>query len=92
MNYFDISLWAVVVAQLVEWTLLMPVVLSSNPVINKFIMKICLPIVNCIAMTKIKKKRPGMAHLKIHFLSTVFVPPQPKINFHFNLILMKETL
>ena len=44
----------------------MPDVHSSNPVIGKLLYWIfdCLPTVKCIEKTKIKKKRPGMAHLK----------------------------
>ena len=44
--------------QLVEWSLLTTEVGGSNPVIGKFY------IVNCFEKTKIKKKRPGMAHLQ----------------------------
>ena len=57
---------AVIVAQLVERSLLMPEVRSLNPVIGKLLSWTfnCLPIVNCIEKTKIKKKRLGMAHLK----------------------------
>ena len=58
--------WAVVVAQLVERLLPTPEVRGSNPVIGKLLYWIFnyLPTVNCIERTKIKKKRPGMAHLK----------------------------
>ena len=54
--------FAVVVAQLVEWSLPIPEVRSLNPVISKklFILNICLL---CIEKTKIKKKRPGMGHI-----------------------------
>ena len=58
--------WAVVVAQLVERLLLIPEVRGSNPVIGKNLF-IYWTIVNCqlcIEKTKIKKKRPRMAHLK----------------------------
>ena len=52
-----------VVAQLVEQSLLIPEVRGSNPVIGK-IYNEHLFTVNCIEKTKRKKKRPGMAHLK----------------------------
>ena len=53
-----------VVAQLVERLLPIPEVHGSNPVIGK---NLYLTItVNCIEKSKIKKKRPGMAHLKIY--------------------------
>ena len=49
-----------VVAQLVERSLLIPEVSGLNPVIGK---KLYSPfIVNCIEKTKIKKKRPGKAN------------------------------
>ena len=54
---------AVVVAQLVEWSLPIPKVHSSNPVIGKIYIEQLFTI-NCIKKTKINKKRPGMAHLK----------------------------
>ena len=50
----------VVVAQLVEWSLPMPEVLGLNPVTGKNLYLTFT--VNCIEKTKIKKKRPGMAH------------------------------
>ena len=51
-----------VVAQLVERSLPTPEVRSSNPVIG---IKLYLMFAaNCIEKTKIKKKRPQMAHLK----------------------------
>ena len=54
--------WAVVVAQLVEQLLTMPEVHGLNPVIGKklYILNCQL----CIEKRKIKKKTPGMAHLK----------------------------
>ena len=52
--------WAVVVAQLVERSLPIPEVRGSNPVIGKNLYRTFT--VNCIEKTKIKKKRPGMAH------------------------------
>ena len=59
---FDLN-WVVVVAQLVEWSLPIPKVRGSNAVIRKFL---CGTFVYCqmynIEKTKIKKKRPGMAH------------------------------
>ena len=58
------TVWAVVVAQLVERSLLTPEVRGSNPVIGNNLYWIFS--VNCIEKTKIKKKRPGLAHfLKI---------------------------
>ena len=51
---------AVVVAQLVERLLPIPEVCGSNPVIGKNLHSTFT--VNCIEKTKIKKKRPGMAH------------------------------
>ena len=51
-------------AQLVERSLLIPKVRGSNLVIGKIYVG-HLFTVNCIEKTKIKKKRPGMAHLKI---------------------------
>ena len=53
-----------VVAQLVERSLPTPEVRGSNPVIGKLLSDICLFAVNCVEKTKIKKKRPRMAHLK----------------------------
>ena len=53
------SLWAVVVVQLVERLLPTPEVHGSNPVIGKFLYWTfnCLPTVICVEKTKIKKKR-----------------------------------
>ena len=62
----DSNNWAVVVAQLVERLLPIPEVRGSNPVIGKNLF-IYWTFVYCqlsIEKTKIKKKRPGMAHLK----------------------------
>ena len=53
--------WAVVVVQWVEQLLLTPEVCSSNPVIGKNLYWTVFT-VNCTEKTKIKKKRPGMAH------------------------------
>ena len=53
---------AVVVAQLVEWLIPIAEVCSSNPVISKHLY--CTFSVNCIEKTKIKKKRPRIAHFK----------------------------
>ena len=50
--------WAVVVAQLVERSLLTPEIRGSNPDIGKTLSTNCT-----IEKTKIKKKRSGMAHL-----------------------------
>ena len=53
-----------VLAQLVEWSLPIPEVRGSNPVIGKKYLYIeHLFTVNCVLKSqKIKKKRPGMAH------------------------------
>ena len=50
--------WAVVVAQLVEQSLLTSEIRGSYPDIGKMLSNNCK-----IEKTKIKKKRPGMAHL-----------------------------
>ena len=50
------------VAHLVEWLLTTPEVRGSNPVIGNFYIEHYF--FNCIEKTKIKKKWPGMAHLK----------------------------
>ena len=52
---------AVVVAQLVEQLLQIPEVCSSNPDIGKNLYW-TFTVLNSIEKTKIKKKRPGMAH------------------------------
>ena len=52
-----------VVAQLVERPFPIPEVHGSNRVIDKIYIE-HLFTVNCIEKTKIKKKRPGMAHLR----------------------------
>ena len=55
---------AVVVAQLTEWSLPTPEIRSSNPDIGNEIFQTYLS-VNCYSeKTKIKKKKPGMAHSK----------------------------
>ena len=51
-------MWAVVVAQLVERLLTTPEIRNLNPEISKILSTYCN-----IEKTKIKKKRPGMAHL-----------------------------
>ena len=58
--------WAVVVAQLVEWSLPIPEVRGSNPVIGKnlFIYWTFVFCQLCVEKTKIKKKIPEMGHLK----------------------------
>ena len=69
---------AVVVAQLVERSLPIPEVRSSNPVIGKnlfIILNICFCQL-CIEKTKIKKKESGMALFKksifeVHFVWTL---------------------
>ena len=57
------NIGTVVVAQWVEQSLPIPEVCSSNPVICKIYIENFFT-VNCIEKMKIKKKRPGMAHLK----------------------------
>ena len=52
------AFWAAVVAQLVKRSLLTPEFRSSNPV-SRILSTNCT-----IVKTEIKKKRPGMAHLK----------------------------
>ena len=52
--------WAVVVAQLVEQSLPISEVRGSNPVIGKILYYTFT--VNCMVLTIIKKKTPGMAH------------------------------
>ena len=52
-----IKLWAVVVAQSVEWSLPIPEVRGSNPVIGKHLNRTFT--VNCIEKTKIKEKEAG---------------------------------
>ena len=54
------NFWAVVVAQWVEWSLLIPVVRRSNKVIGNILYSTLT--VNCIEKMKIKKRKPGMAH------------------------------
>ena len=62
-NFYKVNmLGEVVVAQLVERSLPIPEVRGSNPVIGKNLYRTFT--VNCIEKTKIKKKRPGMAHFK----------------------------
>ena len=51
--------WAVVVVQLVEWSLPTPEICGSNLVFGKVLPTNCI-----IEKTKIMKKRPGTAHLK----------------------------
>ena len=63
------KVWAVVVAQLVERSLPTPDVRGSNPDIGKVLSTNCT-----LEKTKIKKKRPGMAHLlkkSLKFLETL---------------------
>ena len=54
-----VSVWAVVVAQLVERLLPTSEVHGSNPVISKHLITD-----NCFEKTRIKKKRPRMVYLK----------------------------
>ena len=50
-------------AQLVERSLLIPEIPSSHPVIGKnYLYRTFVYCQLCIEKTKIKKKRPGMAH------------------------------
>ena len=61
-----------VVPQLVQRLLAIPGVRSSNPVIGKNLYWTYT--INCIENTKIKKKRPGMAHFfKLMFISAAHV-------------------
>ena len=55
--------WAVAVAQLVEQSLTIPEVRSSNPVIGKIYIEHWFT-VNCIEKTKMKKKEAGNGPLK----------------------------
>ena len=55
------SWWAMDVAHLVERSLPIPEVRSSNPDIGKFYIEHLFTI-SCIEKTKIKKKRPVMSH------------------------------
>ena len=67
-------------AQLVERLLLNPEVHSSNPVIGKILYWTFT--VNCIQKTKIKKRRPGMAHKHFcTFLFMTFAPGNMRLNF-----------
>ena len=50
--------WAVVVAQLVERSLPTPEIRGSNPDIGKILSTNCT-----LEKIKLKKKRPGMAHI-----------------------------
>ena len=68
VNFFIITInngqannqyWGVVVAQLVERSLLIPEVRGSNPVIGKYLLIEHLFSVNCIKKTKIKKNEAG---------------------------------
>ena len=73
MGLKNITSRAVVVAQLVEWSLPTPEVSDSNPVMGKLLYQTlnCLPTVNCIETTKINKKRPRMAHF-LRILHPIF--------------------
>ena len=64
------SAWAVAVARLVEWSLPTPEVRGSNTAIDKIYID-HLFTVKCNENDKIKKKRPGMAHLKTIQLTKV---------------------
>ena len=59
-----------VVAQLAEQSLPTPGVRGSNPVIGKIYIELFTA--NCIEKTKIKKKRPGMVHLKTFLVAIVY--------------------
>ena len=54
---------AVVATKSTAQLLLIPEVRSSNPVINILYVDHLFAAVNCIEMTKIKKKRTGISHL-----------------------------
>ena len=64
--------WAYVVSQLVERLILTPEAHGSNPVIGKLLYRIfnCLPTVNCIEKTKIKKRGRNSPFLKNRFSNT----------------------
>ena len=68
---------AVVVAQLVEQSLLIPEVRSSNPVIGN------LFTVNCIEKTKIKKKEVGYGPFKKYILPKKFLNSGELLSFGF---------
>ena len=73
-------------AQLVEWLLPIAEVRSSNPVIGKNYIEHFT--VNCIEKTKIKEKRPGMAHFNknIYFYFTTNINSNLSVgNTHKNL-------
>ena len=59
-------------AQLAEWSLPMPEVHGSNPVIGKIYIKHMFT-VNCIDNTKIQMKRPGMVLLKTNIVGPQMV-------------------
>ena len=63
-------------AQLVEWSIPVPEVRGSNPVIGKIYIEQLFTI-NCIEKTKINKKKPGMAH---------FFKKKPYFNFYTNVL------
>ena len=73
-------IWAVVVAQLVGRSLPIPKVRSSNPVIGKnlYIYWKFVYCQLCIEKTKKRKKRPGMAHFKKHWLLSTALVYEPK--------------
>ena len=77
----------VVVAQLVEWSLPILVVHGSNPVIGKilFIYWTFVYCQLCIEKTKIKKKRPGMAHFFKKNVWTHFFPNPNRVRSSTNL-------
>ena len=58
------NLVAVVVAQLAEWSPPTPEDLGSNLAISNFIQNIYLLLK--VPIEKIKKKKPGIAHVKKH--------------------------
>ena len=58
------SVLEVVVAQLVEWSLLIPEVGGSNPSMANFYIE-HLVTVNCIEKAKLTKKRVGLAIFEI---------------------------
>ena len=63
--YYNKCFGEVVVAQLLEWLLLIPEVRGSTQVIGIIYFEhlfVFLFIINYIEKTKINKKRPGMAH------------------------------
>ena len=74
-NYLSIKhhfYWPVVVALLIEPSLLTPAICSSNPVISKILFIYSL---STVLKRRKKKKRPGMAHFQKNTIITVISRP-----------------